>query len=55
MGNLVTWLIAVPIVAAGIYILVKNLRGQVTGDGWVGCTGCSPEEEKTCDDKSKYD
>ncbi len=49
MGDIITWIIAIPIVAVAIYILVKNIRGKAKGDGCDGCSGCSGGEEKPCD------
>lgn len=46
MGNLITWIIAVPIVAVAAYILVKNIRKSATGSGCDGCSGCSSDKDK---------
>lgn len=53
MSNLITWIIAVPIIAAGIYILVKSFKSGVKGEGCSGCSGCSSADNKTCDHDSK--
>ena len=45
MGNFITWIIAIPIVAIAVYILVKNVRGKVKGNGCDGCSGCSGGEK----------
>lgn len=49
MGNFITWIIAIPIVAIAIYILVKNIRGKTKGSGCDGCSGCSSGGSKPCD------
>ena len=48
MGDIITWIIAVPIVLIAGYILVKNVRGKVKGNGCDGCSGCGSEESKSC-------
>lgn len=48
MGNLITWIIAIPIIAFGIYTLVKTIKSGVTGGGCDGCSGCSSERDKKC-------
>lgn len=48
MGNIITWLIAVPIILGGVYILIKSLKKGVEGDGCSGCTGGCDTDNK-CD------
>lgn len=39
MGNIITWLIAIPIIVGGAYILIKSFKKGVKGDGCSGCSG----------------
>lgn len=48
MGNVLTWVIGIPIIAFGIYILVKSIKREVKGGG---CSGCS--SEKSCHPEDK--
>lgn len=48
MGNIITWIIAIPIIAIAIYILVKNVRGSAKGGGCDGCSGCGSSDNKSC-------
>ena len=48
MGDIITWLIAVPIIGLGIYILVKNIKNGADGGGCSGCSGCGTDDEKKC-------
>lgn len=49
MGNLITWIIGVPIIAIAIYILVKSIKGKASGGGCGGCSGgCSSEDKSSC-------
>ena len=54
MGNLVTWIIAVPIIAIAIYILVTRIKAGVKGGGCSGCSGCDSADNKSCDSVSKH-
>tara|TARA_B100000965_G_scaffold273666_1_gene231665 strand:- start:128 stop:277 length:150 start_codon:yes stop_codon:yes gene_type:complete len=38
MGNIVNWIIALPIIGLGLYLLVKGIKKEVKGEG---CPGCS--------------
>ena len=40
MGTFFTVIIAVPIIAYGIYALVKSIKQEIKG-GCSGCSGCS--------------
>lgn len=51
MGNLITWLIGIPIIGLGIYILVRSIKREVKGGGCSGCSGCSSENECHPDSK----
>lgn len=44
MGNLLTWIIAIPIIAFGVYILAKSLKREAKGGGCSGCSGCDSKD-----------
>ncbi len=48
MGNIITWIIAVPIIAAGVYILFKKVKGGMDGGSCSGCSGCDSPDKKKC-------
>lgn len=48
MGNFITWIIAIPIVAGAIYIIVKNVKQSASGTGCDGCSGCGSRDSKDC-------
>ena len=51
MGSVLTWIIGIPIIASGIYILLKSIKKEVKGGGCAGCSGCSSEESCHNEDK----
>ena len=48
MGNLITWIIAIPIVVIAIYIIVKNITKSASGTGCDGCSGCGTDSQDKC-------
>ena len=48
MGDLITWIIGIPIIGFAKYILVKNIKGKAKGGGCGGCNGCSSEDKNSC-------
>lgn len=45
MNDIVTWIIAVPIIIYSIYILINSFRKQTKGEGCSGCSGCSVSDK----------
>lgn len=39
MGNIINWIIALPIIGLGIYFLVKSINKEAKGEGCAGCSG----------------
>lgn len=37
MGNVISWLIALPIIGFGIYSLIKSIIKEAKGGGCAGC------------------
>ena len=48
MGNLITWIIAIPIIAVAVYIIVKNIKKSASGTGCDGCSGCGTDDQNNC-------
>ena len=48
MGNLITWIIAIPIVAVAAYIIVTNIKKSATGGGCDGCSSCDSDKPGGC-------
>ena len=54
MGNLITWIIALPIIAIAVYILVTRIKSGVKGGGCSGCSGCGSADDESCDSVHKH-
>ncbi|QEK13327.1 FeoB-associated Cys-rich membrane protein [Crassaminicella thermophila] len=44
MGNFVTWIIGIPLISFGIYLLVRSFKKEIRGNCY-GCSGCG---ENSC-------